>query len=105
VRTSHAAKTSTSSWRLQSNIISAGSQAKDFSHQDGDIEEQETGVDLASKLPQIVQIVNNAKAPRTAYSTALNSPRGTTFFDSTLSPGFNQHGPPISAYKYKPPRK
>ena len=56
VRTSHAAKTSTSSWRLQSNIISAGSQAKDFSHQDGDIEEQETGVDLVLKLPQIVPI-------------------------------------------------
>ena len=56
-RTSHASRrTSTSSWRLQSNIISAGGQARDFSHQNADIEEQETGVELACKLPQIVPI-------------------------------------------------
>ena len=71
-------------------------QAGDSSRRNHDIEEQETGVDLASKLPQIVQIVNNAKAPRTAYSTPLNQPRGTTFFDSTLSPGFHQRAPDIS---------
>ena len=57
VRTSHAARTLTSSWRLpQSNIISAGGQARDFSHQNRDIKEQETGVDLALKLPQIAPI-------------------------------------------------
>ena len=56
-RTSHAARTSTSSWRLpQSNIISTDGQARDFSHQDGDIEEQETGVELARELPLIVPI-------------------------------------------------
>jgi hypothetical protein len=70
-------------------------QAGDSSRQSHDIEEQETGVDLASKLPQIVHIVNNAKAPRTAYSTALIPPRGTTFC-STLSPGFHQRAPDIS---------
>jgi hypothetical protein len=53
VRTSHAARTSTSSWRLpQSNIISADGQARDFSYQNGESEEQETSVDLALKLPQ-----------------------------------------------------
>ena len=80
-------------------------QAGDSSRQNHDIEEQETGVDLASKLPQIVQIVNYARGRRRQgqlYSTALNPPRGTTFFDSTLSPGFHQRAP-ISAYKFKPP--
>src|ERR1700727_3498983 len=68
---SHAARTSTSSWRLpQSNIISAGGQARDFSHQDGDIEEQETGVDLALKLPQIVSITTTpGAASAELYST------------------------------------
>jgi hypothetical protein len=70
--------------------------AGDSSRKNHDIDEQETGVDLASKLPQIVQNVNNAKAPRTAYSTALIPPRGTTFFDSTISPGFHQRAPDIS---------
>ena len=41
---------------LQSNIISADGQARDFSHQNRDIKEQETGVELALKLPQIVPI-------------------------------------------------
>jgi hypothetical protein len=66
----------------QSNIISADGQARDFSHQNGDIKEQETGVELALKLPQIVPITTTPGgrlAPRTAYSTALNRPRGTTF--------------------------
>ena len=40
----------------QSIIISADGQARDFSHQDGDIEEQETGVELARELPLIVPI-------------------------------------------------
>ena len=76
-RTSHAARrTSTSSWRLrQSNIISADGQARDFSHQNGDIEEQETGVELAPKLPQIVPITTTpGGSSRKLYSTALNQP-------------------------------
>ena len=82
-------------------------QAVVSSRQNHDIEDQETGVELALKLPQIVSIANYAKAPRRQgelYSTAFNLPRGTTFL-STLSPGFHQHGSPISAYKFKPPAK
>ena len=41
---------------------------------------------------------------RRLYSTALNQPRRTTFC-SMLWPGFHQHGPPISAYKFKPPAR
>ena len=63
VRTSHAARrTLTSFWRLsQSNIISANGQARDFLHQNRDIKEQETGVELAPNLRQIVPIVNYAR--------------------------------------------
>ena len=82
-------------------------QAVVSSRQSHDIEDQETGVELALKLPQIVSIPNYAKAPRRQgelYSTAYNLPRGTTFL-STPSPGFHQHGPQISAYKFKPSRR
>jgi hypothetical protein len=88
------------------HIITAGGQAMVSSRRNGDIKEQETGVDLAPKLPQIVPITTTPGgrlAPRTAYSTALNRPRGTTFC-STLWRGFHQLGPPISANKFKPPR-
>ena len=79
----HAARRiSTSSWRLpQSNIISTDGQARDFSHQNRDIKEQETGVDLAPKLPQIVSTNNYARGGQRQgqlYPTALNQPRRTT---------------------------
>ena len=77
-------------------------QAVVSSRQNHDIEDQETGVELALKLPQIVSIANNAKAPRIALFYGFEPPRGTTFL-STLSPGFHQHGSPISAYKFKTP--
>ena len=83
-------------------------EAGDSSRRNRDIEEQETGVELVSKLPQIVSIANYAQGAASAkgelYSTAFNLPRGTTFL-STPSPGFHQHGPPISAYKFKPSRR
>ena len=47
-----------------------------------DIKEQETGVELAPKLPQIVSINNYARGGQRQgqlYSTALNQPRRTTF--------------------------
>jgi hypothetical protein len=47
-----------------------------------DIKEQETGVALATKLPQIVSINNYARGGQRQgqlYSTALNQPRRTTF--------------------------
>ena len=78
------------------------------SRQNHDIEEEETGVDLAPKLPQIVPIVNYARGRRRQrhlYSTALNRPRGTTFFDSTLSPGFHQRAPRYQLTNLSPPRK
>ena len=69
-------------------------QAVVSSRQNHDIEDQETGVELSLKLPQIVSIANYAKAPRgqgELYSTASNLPRGTTFLSS--------------AYKSKPSRQ
>jgi hypothetical protein len=109
VRTSHAARRkSTSSWGLpQSNIISADGQAVDSSRRDRDIEEQVTGVELAPELRQIVPITTTpgvGSRQGQLYSTPLNRPRGTTFC-STLWRGFHQLGPPISAYKFKPPRE
>ena len=55
-------------------------EAGDSSRRNRDIEEQETGVELVSKLPQIVSIANYAQGAASAkgelYSTALNPPRG-----------------------------
>ena len=69
VRPSHAARrTSTSFWRLP-DIITAGGQAMVSSRLNHDINEQETGVDLALKLPQIAPITTTPGgrlAPRTA---------------------------------------
>ena len=65
VRTSHGARTSTSSWRLpQSNTISADGRARDFSHQNRESEKQETGVELAPKLQQIVPITTTPGASK-----------------------------------------
>jgi hypothetical protein len=78
-RTSHAARTSTSFCGLpQSNIISADGQARVFPHQHCDIKEQETGVELALKLPQIAPMTTTPGAGSGQghlYSTALNRPR------------------------------
>ena len=66
------------------------------SQQNHDIEEQETGVELVSKLLHIVSIANYAQgqpAPRESFILRFEPPRGTTFL-STPSPGFHQHGPP-----------
>jgi hypothetical protein len=62
-RTSHTARrTSTSLCGLpQSNIISADGQARDFPHRRCDIKEQETGVELGLKLPQIAPDHNYAR--------------------------------------------
>ena len=58
----------------------------------GDIEEQETGVELVSKLPRIVLIANYTQGVASSkgelYSTAFLLLRGMTF-DSTLSLGFH----------------
>jgi hypothetical protein len=93
VRTSHAARTLTSSWRLpQSNIISAGGQARDFSHQNRDIKEQETGVELALKLPQTVPIVNYARGKlRTLFYGSESA--ATNDICSTLWPTSISMGP------------
>ena len=65
-------------------------QARDSSRQSHDIEEQETGAELAPKLPQIVSSTTPGAAKN--YSTALNRPRGTTFC-STLIAGGSISGP------------
>ena len=48
----------------QLNIISADGQARDFWHQNRDIKEQETGVELAPKRPQIVPITTTPGAAK-----------------------------------------
>ena len=61
-------------------IIATDDEAGASSRQNDNIEEQETGVELVSKLPRIVPIVNYARGGRQGvYSMALNRPRGTTF--------------------------
>ena len=106
-RTSDAARrTSASFWRL-AHIITADGQAVVSSRRNCDIEEQETGVELAPKLPQIVPITTTPGgrlAPRTLYSTALNRPRGTTFLLYAIARAPLAWVAPISAYKFKPPR-
>ena len=83
-------------------------QAVVSSRQNHDIEDQETGVELALKQPQIVSIANYARAPRRQgelYSTASNLPRGTTFL-STLSPGGSiSMGRQYQLTKFKPSRR
>jgi hypothetical protein len=65
-----ARRTSTSFWRLP-HIITAGGQAVVSSRRNRDIKEQETGVDLALKLPQIVQIVNYARGQARAKDSFI----------------------------------
>ena len=76
-------------------------QAGDSSRQSHDIEEQETGVDLASKLLQIVSIVNYAWGGQELFygfeSAARNGISLYAYRRGSIS------GPPISAYKFKPP--
>ena len=82
-------------------------QAVVSSRQNHDIEEQETGVELVSQLPQIVSIANYTKVPRREgelYSTAYNLPRGTTFL-STPSPGSISMGRQYRLTKFKPSRR
>ena len=75
------------------------------SRRNRDIKEQETGVDLALKLPQIVPITTTPGgrlAPRTALFYGFESAARNDILLYAM-PGFHQHGPPISAYKFKPP--
>ena len=93
-RTSHAARTTSTSFceLPQSNIISAAGQARDFSHQNRDIKEQETGVELALKLPQTVPIVNYAREKlRTLFYGSESA--ATNDICSTLWPTHISMGP------------
>ena len=74
---------------LEASLINEHRSGRVSSRQNHDIKEQETGVELVLKLPQIAAIINYAlrAAPRTALFYGLRI--------STLSP--------ISAYEYKPP--
>ena len=77
------------------------------SRQNHDIKEQETGVDLASKLPQIVPIVNYARGRRPQrhlYSTALNRPRGNDICLYAIAGG-SISGPRYQLINLSPPRK
>jgi hypothetical protein len=92
-------RTSASFWRLPRSI-SLPEDGK-VERQNQDIAAQETGVDLVSKLPRIVTIINYAPGERGAkdklYSTALNLPRGTTFLLYAISMDRTD--------KHKPPRR
>ena len=78
------------------------------SRRNHDIKEQETGVELASKLPQIVAITTTPGgrlAPRTTVFYGFESAARNDILLYAMA-GVPQHGPPISAYKFKaPPRK
>ena len=76
------------------------------SRRNHDIKEQETGVELASKLPQIVAITTTPGgrlATRTAFFYGFESAARNDILLALA--GVPQHGPPISAYKFKPPAR
>ena len=67
-------------------------------------ESQETGVELAPKLSQIVPIFNNAKAPRTALFYGFGSAAGNDISFYAIA-GVPSAGPDYQLTNLSPPRK
>ena len=106
-RTSHAARrTSTSFWRLPAYHL-CGRPGRGFLAAEPRYQRAKDGRRLGTQAAADRADHNYARgrlAPRTALFYGFESAARNDILLYAL-PGFHQHGPPISAYKFKPPRE